>query len=149
MGTSAPKMMVPKMYLLVSHHPLLQATTQYNIDPSAAGKTGALPRHNLVTQTARPSKRCSFSPEWKHGLISRQTASVQKSNTMDILRSACKGTTSRIFQKQMLHLENQSFFFVSPDFPSPHFNFHLIPNIPLGLVKVKEQRTVLSVTVSG
>jgi len=53
-------------------------------------------------------------------------ASVQKSNTMDIFRSACKGTTSRIFQKQMLHKENQRFL-ISPDFPCPHLNFHLIP----------------------
>lgn len=67
---------------------------------------------------------------------------------MDILRSACKGTTSRILQKQLLHQENQSFF-ISPDFPSSHFNFYRIPNMPFGLMKVKEQRTVLSVTVSG
>lgn len=50
MGMSASQIIMPEMYLLKSHHPLLQATAQYDIDPNAAGKAGALPSHSLLTQ---------------------------------------------------------------------------------------------------
>lgn len=98
MGTSAPKMTVSKMCLLMLHRPLSQATTQ-DTDFSAAGKAG-LCKPGWLYKTWCPSKCCSVSSGWKHCLISRQTASVQKSNTTSVLRLACRGTTSRILKSK-------------------------------------------------